>query len=176
MKDIFYCKQFDDIINPTSIIARDIYSFKIWKPTMYKIMPKGIPSKKSFFFWWLFYFPKLFTKSSYSIFTVYCGKKLVHYSLISPKCFKFPFMETIDIQIGPCWTHDRHRRKGIASYVITEILKLYKKKNRKFWYITREENKASGRVIVKVGFIEYGKGTRKKRFGANIFVIEDELC
>lgn len=165
----------ENVCSVDNILSQD-YSFEIWKPTFYKIFPKNIPNKKSFFLWWLLYLPKLLNHHCYNIFLVYYKKKVIHYSLVGTKCFKFPFMETNDIQIGPCWTQELHRRKGIALFVILKILELYKMKNRKFWFIVREENVGSRQLIEKTGFCKYGKGIAKPKYGVNTFFIEEKYC
>lgn len=103
---------------------------------------------------------------------------MIQYSVVLPKYFRYPFMAKNDLQIGPCWTHNEHRRKGIASYAIQEILESYKERDRKFWYIVREKNIASVQFAEKAGFTLYGKGVRKKRFcirAIGAFAIEKKI-
>ena len=86
-------------------------------------------------------------------------------------------MKNDDLQIGPIWTQENHRGKGIASYAIQKILEAYKKQNRRFWYIVREENSISRQFIERFGFTAYGKGIKKKRFGLGVmgsFIIENK--
>jgi len=85
-------------------------------------------------------------------------------------------MNENDLQIGPIWTAGEHRRKGIASYTVQRILDLYKQKNRSFWYIVREENTILRHFIESLGFVPYGEGRKKKRFGVGAmgsFVVEE---
>ena len=139
------------------------YTLKIWKPKIYSLAPKGITNISFFlecFSWWLFHYFSIFTNSHYSIFVIYHNEsgELAHYSVVAPKYFKTPFIEKNDLQIGPVGTFENHRRKGLASFVIQEIFKFYKKENPNFWYIVRAENEESSRLIEKMGFKAYGEG------------------
>jgi len=172
---MFYVLRSQDIKH-VDVTLSGHYSFEFWKPTIPTIVPKSL-FKAPFFVWSVLHYLKLFSTPNYSIFMVYLGKKMVHYSVVLPKYFRTPFITKNDLQIGPVWTHNEHRRNGIASYVIQKILQSYKKRGRKFWYIVREENIASRRLAEKAGFILYGKGVRKKKFGIRAigtFVIEKE--
>lgn len=165
-----FCFKESDYIKPVSMELEGNYSLRIWRSSVHRIMPKGIPFRKPFFLWWVLYFPKLFIGVSFSVFLIYCRGHVVHYTLVLPKCFKFPFMGKNDLQIGPSWTHDQYRRRGIASYVLQKILESYEKKNRKLWWVVKENNKGSIQFIEKAGFVKCGIGIKRK-FG--IFIIEN---
>jgi len=158
-------------------------TIKILEPKIYRILPKGImtlPHKWSMilncFFYWVMRHPKLVSKFFYSIFIVYSGRKMVHYSVVSSRYFRYPFMGENDIQIGPCWTNNEYRGRGIHYFVIQTILGTYQDKGDfNFWYITREDNIASQRSIEKSIFLENGRGVRIKKFGLRIlgaFIME----
>jgi len=154
------------------------YLVEVWKPTLQRPVPK-FSAKAPFFAWSALKLLKLFGSAHYVVFFVKHGEEVVHYSVVLPKYFRTPFMGKNDLQIGPCWTHNEHRRKGIASYVIHEILESYKEPNRRFWYIVREGNIPSRRLVEKAGFILYGKGIRKRRLGMRAlgaFTIEKQFC
>ncbi len=161
-KYIFYIHSLDEIVSGSDL--PEGYSLKIWRPSIFELIPKGL-SKFPFILWSIMHYLKLFINSNYNIFLVYCNKEIIHYSGVLPKHFKYPFMNNNDIQIGPCWTHTEHRRKGIASFVIKKIIETYKKPGCKFWYITREENIPSKKFIESLGFLKYGIGFKKNKFG-----------
>lgn len=174
----FYVLRSQAIKHANTTLDED-YSTGLWKPALIKTAPKSpVRVKILFFIWTLFHYLGLFSNSNYSIFAIYFGKQMVHYSVILPKYFRYPFMARSDLQIGPCWTHAGHRRKGIASYAIQEILELYKERDRKFWYIVREKNIASVQLVETAGFTLYGKGVRKKKLCIRflgVFAVEKEL-
>ncbi len=176
MKYLFYYRQSGSINNACCNLP-DIYSVEIFRPKIYKIFPRGI-AKLNFLFWWILWLLRLFSSPDYHGFIVYHEAKVIHYSIILPKFFRFPFMAVNDFQIGPCWTHEEYRRKGIHSLIIQKILKTFNKEGSRLWYVTREENIASVRSIKKAGFTLQGSGFRKKRLGIRVFgafVMEEQL-
>jgi RimJ/RimL family protein N-acetyltransferase len=152
------------------------YSFEIWKPKICKLIP-NVPVKWPFFIWSVLHYLRLFKNSNYGVSIVYQDGKIVHYCAILPKFFRTTFMSKNDLEIGPCWTHVEHRRKGIATYAIQKALETYKEHDCRFWYIVGEDNHASRQLAEKLGFTLYGKGVKKKRFWSRIigtFVIEEK--
>jgi len=169
--NIIYCKKLDKSNAKQEDFAKlppENYSLKIWTPSIFKVVPNGLPFR-IFVGWWIFYFPRLLRDFSYIVLIVYYNDKAVHYTAITSKSWKFPFMKSDDIQIGPSWTDVEHRRKGIGSYVIQKILEIKGKDGTKFWWVAREENMISRRFIRKAGFSEYGNATRKEKFGIGYF-------
>ncbi len=157
------------------------YVFKVWKPKMFSIFPKGISSfsfSAECFAWWLFHYFFIFKSRNYSIFLVYHGqsKELSHYSVVLPKHFKTPFMRNSDLQIGPIGTSEKHRKKGLASFAIGEIMKKYGKEGTSFYYIVREDNEASRRLIESFGFSIFARAVKTKRLGLSFlgkFIIQN---
>lgn len=173
-KYLFYVNSPGGIISK-SILPEDYY-FKVWKPSIWELKPKGLP-KFPFIFWSIMHYLKLFSTPDYRIFLVYYNNKIIHYSVVLPKHFKYPFMDDNDIQIGPIGTDVEHRRKGIGSFAISKILEIYKKQGRIFWYITRKENIPSKNFIESLGFLKYGTGFKKSRFRSKFlsyFYIENK--
>lgn len=161
-KYIFYINHSGNISGDSNLPAD--YYLKIWKPSFFELVPKGLP-KFPFFVWSIMYYLKLFRNDNYRIFLVYYDKKIVHYSVILPKHFKYPSMDNNDIQIGPIGTDIKHRRKGIASHAVGKIIETYKNLECKFWYLTREDNIPSKEFIENLGFLKYGVGFKKRRIG-----------
>lgn len=46
---------------------------------------------------------------------------LMHSSVVLGKCYKFPFMESDDFEIGPCRTYPQYRRRGLYKKVLNYI-------------------------------------------------------
>ena len=159
-KYIFYRGDSDNIkLFDTSL--PDGYSFSLWRPALNRITPKGL-FRRTFIFCWIFHILRLFKSSNYSIFIIYYDQKIVHYSVVMPPFFKYPFMNKNDIQIGPIDTESDHRRKGLSSYTIGKIIDTYLQLDTQFWYIVRDENEISKRVIEKYGFTAWGEGSNRK--------------
>jgi len=87
---------------------------------------------------------------------------IVHFSYICPKVYRFPFMKTGDIQIGPCLTFEKYQKRGIYSAVLKYLISEYCKQNRTLWIYCNENNEASRKTIEKVGFKYYGNATINK--------------
>jgi len=65
-------------------------------------------------------------------------------------------MKENDFYIGPVWTDIAIRKQGIASYVLSEILKRYSGEGDIYW-LTTKENYASISLCKKFGFFEIGQ-------------------
>ena len=109
------------------------------------------------------------TKGKYSVFCVYSPeKKLIHYSFIIPKCSKFTFMEKDDYQIGPCWTSEEYRGKGVYGNVLNFICCELKKNNENsnIYVLIRKSNSSSIKGIEKANFeiVGYCKKNKFKKY------------
>lgn len=165
-KYIFYLGTSENIILNKKDLDKD-YRLLIWRPGLFKISPRG--SNRRFrlicLVWWLFHYFRIFSSSNYGIFVIYHNKtqEMAHYSVVSPKYFRNPFMDKNDIQIGPIGTGENHRRKGLANFAIEKIIEFYKNENIRFWYLVREENEPSIKCIENFGFTKYGEGRKMGR-------------
>jgi RimJ/RimL family protein N-acetyltransferase len=92
---------------------------------------------------------------------------LVHQSLVFPKYFRFPFMRTVDLQIGEVWTSPAWRNQGIASWAISQVVAAHQLSGRDFWYVTDQDNVSSSRAAIRAGFELRGKGHRIRRLGTS---------
>lgn len=77
----------------------------------------------------------------------------IHSSHVIPKCVKFPFMGTWDMEIGPCVTLPAYRGQGLYPYVLTEIIKNGLQQHGKVFMIVDDKNVASVHGVKKVGFV-----------------------
>lgn len=154
------------------------YSVYLWRPGLTNIFPPGLLEIK-FLVWWLLHYLRIFPNRDYCVLLILDkGKTLIHRSCAFPRYFRFPFMRDNDLQIGDTFTDGKCRGKGLATYAILKIAESLKMKNRKFWYITDENNKPSVRVIERCGFYKVGYGERTKLFGSKFlgsFVLRERL-
>lgn len=145
------------------------YRMETWKPGVFQWKPRGL-LLKPMLPWWLFRLLGVFRSPGYRIILIYAQNgEVAHYSVVLPAHFKTPFMEPGDLQIGPVGTDERHRRKGLASAAIREILSQFRDRNAALWYIARADNEASRKVIEKIGFQLFADGVKKKRPGFGFF-------
>lgn len=105
----------------------------------------------------LFWF--LFSSGNFSVLLLMDNKTVVHYSYLTPKVFRFPFMKKGDVQVGPCVTHESYRGKGIFSKVLSLIPLLYPGSNKTIWTYTTEDDIAAQKAFKNAGydFITYAE-------------------
>jgi RimJ/RimL family protein N-acetyltransferase len=84
------------------------------------------------------------------------GNTIVHSSYLIPKNIRFPFMGKNDLQIGPCYTNENYRGKGIYTTVLKLIPQVLAEPNRTFWIFTTEHNFISQRAIERSGYLRIG--------------------
>jgi hypothetical protein len=95
----------------------------------------------------------LFTFGRFKIVTLIDGKNVAHYSYITPKTFRFPFMAKNDIMIGPCFTDSKYRGKGIFTEILRLINSIYCDND--LWICANLNNKASLRAFESSGYKFY---------------------
>ncbi|MCX6235999.1 MAG: hypothetical protein NTY07_00350 [Bacteroidia bacterium] len=95
----------------------------------------------------------LATYGKFKILYLLDGKTVVHYSYITPKSFRFPFMEKDDFMIGPCFTNISYRGKGIFTEVLRLINSVYNDKE--LWTYTTLTNITSQKVFERTGYKFY---------------------
>ena len=156
----------------TSVNER--YKFETFKPSLLHITPKDMNIKFVFVVYWILYL--IIWKQQgkcYEHYLVYDEERLIHYSVVLPEFYRYPFMENNDIQIGPYWTSEQHRGQGICPFVILKILNRYMFRKKYAYIIIRENNIASQRSVGKCGLDFYGYGVRTKGFWGKFILKPD---
>lgn len=146
----------------------------IWRPGLVRPVPSGLPIRKYPYFLFLRVVHSIdcLIGKGYVVYTVYRKNRLVHYSGLAPRCFKYPFMNKNDLIIGPVWTAAEVQRKGIAKAVIRKLLKDYAGHAAEtFWYVTQEKNLESNQLIQACGFKKASKSTVARQLGLRIHTI-----
>ena len=88
--------------------------------------------------------------------------RLIHTSVVMPKCLKFQYLKKGECEIGPCYTNAEYRGRGIYPCVLKHILSDY---GADMYYMTvGETNVSSIRGIEKAGFTRYGFIEKTKFF------------
>jgi len=130
------------------------YKIEEFMPSLFKLKLSRYDGLRDFLIHLLFY---LSTRGRYRIIYVKDNNKIIHYSYIIPKNFRFQHMShKNDFQIGPCFTDEFYRGQGIYPYVLTYIIERFSDKGRRFYMIVDEKNFSSQRGIIEAGFIEAG--------------------
>jgi len=178
MKYFLYTKKASDHTKLNLHLPRG-YTARIWKPEKLEMVPYGMQNMMTLFVtWWLMGKFGLFSCDDFCVCIIYYDKLAVHYSVVLPRFFRVPFIAKNDLQIGPVSTNIDHRKKGLASFAINEIMNTFCSDSRTFWYITRTNNIASIKTCEKADFVKYAECTRKPILGVDLlatFVIESRL-
>ncbi len=84
--------------------------------------------------------------------------EIIHYSFVIPYCKKFSFMNKKDVCIGPCWTREDWRGKGIYGKVLDYIAAYVLNKNPEadLFVLIREANISSNKGIRKANYVPVG--------------------
>ena len=119
-----------------------------FKPTLFNLkLHEG--SLFIYLFWFIFTFGK------YKIFYILENQKIVHFSNVLPKIFKYSFMREEDVQIANCYTDPIYRGNQLYPFALSIIGKEYT--NNVVWIGSRNDNNASLSGIKKAGFILVSK-------------------
>lgn len=166
MKCLLYRMEYNDFTEFDLHLPNE-YSYTIWKPSLFRIKPKGLPLFP-FFIWWLFHCLRIFSNREYSVFLIYRGSKISHYSGIFPGLFRFPFMGRNDLTIGGSWTNVEDRGKGLYGFMLYKSVEIMRSQGRKFWTIIEEENIPVVKGHTKLKYKLYGYVIRTRRLGLKI--------
>jgi GNAT superfamily N-acetyltransferase len=131
------------------------YKIEEFKPSISKLKLLKYIDLRDFLVHLLFF---LSTRGKYRVIYVKDGNKIIHYSYIIPKNFRFQFMiHENDLEIGPSFTDESYRGQGIYPYVLTYIIEKFSDNGRRFYMLVGEKNFSSREGIIKAGFIEAGE-------------------
>ncbi|MCF6245174.1 MAG: hypothetical protein L3J43_09070 [Sulfurovum sp.] len=134
------------------------YDIEIFVPSIFKL--KRHSTKILIYMFWF-----LFTKGQYRIIYIKKDNSIIHYTHILPKFFKFPFMNVNDLEIGPSWTDEVYRGKGIFPAVIAYAMQYFKEENRTFYAFANIKNNSSQKAILKADFYKWMHGYKTNKLG-----------
>ena len=129
------------------------YGLKILRPT-YKNS-----GGKDFFHLLVWNILSLFRLKEYQLISE--TGEIASYAQLMPKIFIFRFMQRKGLHIGPCFTIEKYRGRGLYPELLKIIIQNETKCN-EFYIFTKTTNIASQKGIVKAGFIPFGHGYKSK--------------
>lgn len=140
------------------------YSWEFWRPSPASAAPSGLPAaeRNRFRLRWLLHHMRVFPNRDYAVLVVRRGEELVHYSGITGRYWRFPFMAADDLQIGDTWTHPDHRGKGVAGFAVHSVLAAMGRPGRRIWYVVEEINAPSIRAAEGAGMTLYARGVWRR--------------
>ena len=147
------------------IDSKDVFDLKVFTPSLHGFFLKGERAGIKMLFIRLMF--QVMTLGKAQIYYVQSGNYIMHTSYVVPACFKFPFMNRYDLEIGPCYTYPAFRGMGIYPKVLTEICRKRAGAVLSFYMIVDEANLPSIKGIEKAGFVRCGvvyKGKLSKRY------------
>lgn len=110
----------------------------------------------------------VFGTQDYCAFVVSDGNRIVHHSIVCPRWFRVPGCSESDLSVGPTWTQNDYRRRGIARWVLLEIRFRLGRPGRQFLYIAKKENVPSQLAAIRAGFHLAAEGKRVARLGIGV--------
>lgn len=100
-------------------------------------------------------------------------RTVLHRSYVFPPYFRFPFMESGDLQVGDTWTDPAWRGRGLATLALRAVTTRFA--GRRVWYLTAESNIPSRRCAERAGLALVGTAIRTRRLGLRLlgqFVVD----
>jgi hypothetical protein len=138
-----------------------------WRPSLRALCPPTLSRKRAL--WSCAHYLRLFHNRDFgALYIVRDGVGIVHRSCIIPACFRWPFMGADDIQISSTWPAPTYRGRGLATTALLQVLAVWHKAGRRFWYLARAENGASIAVCRKAGFVLASEAIRTSCLGSRL--------
>ena len=173
MRYMFFRKNLAEVKEPDNDTLTKVnasYKLETFKPDWLHIMPKGMNvtligmyQSLVFIIWWFLYLAMWKRQDkSYEHYLVYDGERLIHYSVVLPRYYRYPFMGSNDIQIGPYWTAEEYRGQGICPFIIRKTLSDYQLRRGYAYVLISEDNLKSQRSAIRGGVDFYGYGIRTR--------------
>lgn len=140
--------------------------FVLWQPRPWRLRPPTTYWKTSL--WSLAHYLRVFRNRDYAVLLILQDDKVVHRSSVIPACFRWPFMNDLDLHVSDTWTEPGFRGQGLATTALRRLLALFRRPGRRFWYVTRIGNPSSVVVCQNVGFSFVGMANRRYRWGSRL--------
>jgi GNAT superfamily N-acetyltransferase len=147
-------------------VQADGLEWSLWRVRLFSIWPRGLEDGRQWWLVrWLLYISGVLSGRQYCALIAKDGTRIVHYSVICSRWFRFPGCLRGDLIIGPTRTDPEYRRRGIALRALLEIRYRFRQPGRQFLYVAEEHNIPSQIVALRAGFHLFAVGRRMPRFG-----------
>jgi RimJ/RimL family protein N-acetyltransferase len=141
---------------------------RYWNPAS-----DGLPSKGSRraanYFWWALAKVRGFARPGFTELRFELDEQVIHRLTVTPRWYRFPFMEPDDLQIGNIWTRPVARRRKLARTAIAQVHRHFAGRAARIWYVARADNAVSGALARSCGYRLVAIGTRTRRLGLFLF-------
>ncbi len=132
-------------------------TLEFWRPQWLRPLPRGF-GPLPFLGHSLLHFLGIFRSRDFAIVIIREGDAEVHHTCLFPAYFRFPFMDSGDLQAAGIWTRPDHRGQGLGGLALQEAFRRHP--GRTFWYMVRQDNRPSIRLAEKSGFQFAGRGDK----------------
>jgi RimJ/RimL family protein N-acetyltransferase len=147
----------------TAAIPTDA-TVRIWRPSEHGFPPRDSLRVRNII-WWGFSSVRLFARRDFTELTIWREDRLLHRLIVTPRWYRFPFMERGDLQLGDLWTCPNERGRGLARAAVAETHRHFAARAERFWYVVDAKNEVSVRFIESCGYRLVGTGERTSPFG-----------
>jgi RimJ/RimL family protein N-acetyltransferase len=138
------------------------YALRIWRPGENRLPPLRSALHLA---WWAQDKLGCFATHGFAEISIWRDERLLHRLIVTPRWYRFPFMDAADLQIGAVWTRPEARGQGLARTAIGEAHRLFGEGTPWFWYVVDDGNRASVALIESCGYRLVGKGLRTRPLG-----------
>lgn len=123
-----------------------------WTPSWTRIFPPH-HWQPWFLLYWLLDRLRLFKNAHYAVLLIQDDSgRFIHRTCIYPAWSRFPFMGRSDVQLGYMFTAPSARRKGLASYALTQCFERLNGRAGQVFFITDAGNTPAHRLASNFGF------------------------
>lgn len=160
-KYLFFRLKYNEYAKKECVSNNDIlsiYDMEIFSPSFFALKNHHANSML-YIFWFVVTFGK------YRIIYLKKNDNIIHYTHLLPKFFKLPFLDSNDLEIGPSWTKDSHRGRGIFPAVICYLMQVWGCKDRTFHIFMHIDNISSRKAVEKAEFCLWAEGPKTGFFG-----------
>ena len=140
------------------------FTLTAWSPRNQRTLPLD-PADPLRTLAWLQDRCRLFADGRYTELSLWRGERRVHRLIVTPRWYRFPFMEPGDLQLGALWTDPPSRRQGLARAAMAEAHRLFAGDAQRFWFVTDRANAASTALAHAAGYRLAGTGQRTSPIG-----------
>lgn len=106
-----------------------------------------------------------FADDRFAELSIWRGTRMLHRLIVTPRWYRFPFMDQDDLQIGNVWTSSEARGQGLARAAILEAHRMIGPGAPTFWYVVDASNGSSVALIEACGYRLAGSGKRTRPLG-----------
>jgi hypothetical protein len=143
-------------------------TLRLWQPSKHGLPPRGSRTPVNVA-WWLLDRLGAFGTDELTEFTVWRGDNMVHRLLVTPRWRRLPFMAPDDLEVGSIWTRPDARGQKLVRSIIGEAHRRFGDRERRWWWLTDEDNAASIASATGCHYRQVGTGYKTRPLGIGLW-------